>query len=279
MIGAETTRADVKQAALFLQGKDQQVLEAVCEAAMQQAAEQLRYEEARAARPDQALAHDAGEAVRQQRQRGGRGYRRLRRAAGVVCVNLVMVRGGRHLGDKSFFPQNAEAVRCGRRRWRPSWRSIISASRCRAMIVVSEALDGATLAALLSEQARHKVQISCQRHGERRVWLEMALNNAQLAMAQRLSQQANQEARLAALRRRWTCRTALQRIECFDISHTMGEATVASCVVYDHGAMQKGEYRRYNIAGITPGDDYAAMRQALSGATARSRRARARCPT
>src|SRR6185369_776916 len=101
-------------------------------------------------------------------------------------------------------------------------------------------------------------------HGERRVWLDMAHKNAQLAIAQRVRDRATQEGRLLALRDALGLAEGMQRIECFDISHTMGEATVASCVVYDRQQMQKSEYRRFNIRDITPGDDYAAMRQVLS---------------
>jgi excinuclease ABC subunit C len=100
-------------------------------------------------------------------------------------------------------------------------------------------------------------------HGERRVWLDMARKNALLAIAQRVRDRATQEGRLLALRESLGLPAGAQRVECFDISHTMGEATVASCVVYDRGQMQKAEYRRFNIRGVTPGDDYAAMRQVL----------------
>ena len=132
------------------------------------------------------------------------------------------------------------------------------------MIVVSENLDDAMLAALLTEQAKRKVRISANPIGERRAWLRMALENARLAIAQRFSQQSTQAARLQALIQVLGLPDGTKRIECFDVSHTLGEAAVASCVVYDHYAMQNGEYRRYNITGITPGDDYAAMRDALT---------------
>src|SRR5207244_10824876 len=100
-------------------------------------------------------------------------------------------------------------------------------------------------------------------HGERKVWLDMARKNALLAIAQHVRDRATQETRLAALREALGLPEGASRIECFDISHTMGEATVASCVVYDRQQMQKSEYRRFNIRGVTPGDDYAALRQVL----------------
>jgi len=99
--------------------------------------------------------------------------------------------------------------------------------------------------------------------GESRTWLDMAKRNASFALGQRLSAQATQEARMVALQEWLGVETPMTRIECFDISHTMGEATVASCVVYDKGAMQNSEYRRYNVKGVEPGDDYGAMCYAL----------------
>ena len=106
----------------------------------------------------------------------------------------------------------------------------------------------------------------------------MARRNASLALGQRLATQANQEVRVAALQEFLGAETPIQRIECFDISHTMGEATVASCVVYDKGAMQNSEYRRYNVKGVEPGDDYGAMCYALGVRYASSPTARARRP-
>src|SRR5205823_43899 len=114
-----------------------------------------------------------------------------------------------------------------------------------------------------------KTEVVHPQHGERRVWLDMARKNALLAIAQRVRDRATQEGRLQALREALGLPESAQRIECFDISHTMGEATVASCVVYDRQQMQKSEYRRFNIRDVTPGDDYAAMRQVLSRRYAR----------
>jgi excinuclease ABC subunit C len=125
-------------------------------------------------------------------------------------------------------------------------------------------MDGEVLEEALSEQSGRPVRWVFATQGERRVWVEMAEKNAQLALANRLREKGTQEARIHALRSALDLPESAQRIECFDISHTMGEATVASCVVYDAHAMQPSQYRRFNIRDITPGDDYAAMRQALS---------------
>ena len=263
LIDPEAYRADVHHAALLMQGRDSQVMDEITHK-MQEAAENLRYEEA-------ALYRDQIGALRRVQEKqyveSGSGadtdivacYEKQ----GMVCVNLVMVRGGRHLGDKSFFPANA-----GHNDTAEALEAFLEqhylSQPVPRQIIVSEEIDGEALEALLSEQARHKVQIAWRVTGERRVWVEMALTNARLAVEQRLGRQANQETRLAALREALALEGEVQRIECFDISHTMGEATVASCVVFDQGDMRNGEYRRYNITGITPGDDFAAMRAALT---------------
>jgi excinuclease ABC subunit C len=190
-------------------------------------------------------------------------------AEGALCLNFALVRGGRHLGDKPFFPQNVQ----GQDR-----SEVLEAflaqhyleSSVPPLIITSDEIADEALEALLSEQAGHKVQIRHAVTGERRQWLEMAQSNALLALRRQAGLQAGQTLRLDALRSALAL-PDLKRIECFDISHTMGEATVASCVVYDDLAIRPQEYRRYNIpvlssvegSGITPGDDYAAMKQAL----------------
>jgi excinuclease ABC subunit C len=131
------------------------------------------------------------------------------------------------------------------------------------LLVLDEECGDETLAQLLGEQAGRTVKISTAASGDRRQWLEMGQRNALLALQQRIAQQGGQQRRLDKLRE-WIGQPDLNRIECFDISHTMGEATQASCVVYENLDMRPAQYRRYNISGITPGDDYAAMRQALT---------------
>lgn len=263
LVSEEEYRRDVGQAALFLQGKEQQVMDELSEQ-MFQASEQQEYERA-------AVFRDRMQSLRTVQERQFVSDFRSQdadvvvcvREQGALCVNLVMIRAGRHVGDRSFFPKNAEG--CDEATALESFISQHYLARpVPPLIIVSTALEQEALEELLSEQAGRKVQISAYAGGDRRVWLKMAQKNAELALHQQLAQKASQQARLDALREALSLPETANRIECFDISHTMGEATVASCVVFDRGAMQNSEYRRYNISDITPGDDYAAMREALT---------------
>jgi excinuclease ABC subunit C len=253
---------DVRSAELFLKGKEDEVVERLI-ARMNGAAEGRRYEEA-------ALFRDQITALRKVREKqfvsgesGDADIIASARAAGVICVNLVMIRGGHHLGDKNFFPRNADDC---------TDEEVIEAFLAQHylrhgiphQIVVGAAIEVEEFEQILAGHAGRKVEITTHPVSMRRAWLEMAVKNAQLGAAQTLGLQATQEARLAALQQALGVPESVQRIECFDISHTMGEATVASCVVYDRAGLQNGEYRRYNIEDITAGDDYEAMRQTLT---------------
>jgi len=182
-------------------------------------------------------------------------------AGGVIAVNLTMIRGGRHLGDRSFFPQHGEGATPAEALEAFILQHYLD-HPIPARILVSEAIEAGALETLLTEQAGKKVTLLHRVTGERKVWIGMAQANARLSAERRSADRANQSQRLAALRDTLDL-PALNRIECFDISHTMGEATVASCVVYEGDDLKKSDYRRYNITGITPGDDYAAMHAAL----------------
>ena len=183
-------------------------------------------------------------------------------AGGVIAVNLTMIRGGRHLGDRSFFPQHGEGATLAEALEAFLLQHYLD-HPVPARIFVSEAIETDALEALLTEQAGRKVVVQHRATGERRVWIAMAQANARLSAERRSADRTQQSQRLAALAETLDL-PALKRIECFDISHTMGEATIASCVVYEGDDLKKADYRRYNIAGITPGDDYAAMRAALT---------------
>ena len=253
---------DVRSATLFLQGRESEAVKRL-ELRMEYASEHQQYEQAAVLR-DQIRALSKVRETQFVSSNKGTDVDvvALAAASGMLCVNLVMVRGGIHRGDKSFFPQNAREHDD-----EAALEAFLAQHYLRRevppLIVVNRQIDIDLLEALLSEQTGRKVQISCSPGGERRVWSRMAEKNAELAIAQRLSAHATQEARLSGLQTLLGASDAIQRIECFDISHTMGEATVASCVVYDRSAMQSAEYRRFNITGVEAGDDYAAMRQAL----------------
>ncbi len=263
LISEGNYKRDVSHAEMFLEGREQQVLDDLS-LRMMEAAEAQQYELA-------AVYRDRIQSLRQVQQRqfvsdfrsGDADVVACAVEHGALCVNLVMIRGGRHLGDRSFFPKNADG--CDETSALQAFLEQHYLARpVPPLIIVGVALENDALQELLSEQAGRKVQISAYAGGDRRVWLKMAQTNASLALQQHLSQKATQENRLDALREALDLPESANRIECFDISHTMGEATVASCVVFDQGAMQNSQYRRYNIEGITPGDDYAAMRNALT---------------
>jgi excinuclease ABC subunit C len=173
---------------------------------------------------------------------------------GSLCVNLAMVRGGLHLGDRAYFPQAAAEA---------------EAAEGLAAFVDQHYADQPVPARADPERisgrgsARGQSNAGPPRNEMERAWVEMALSNARLALQARWQAKARSSGRLAALQEALDMPEPPRRIECFDISHTMGEATVASCVVCVEGAMKKADYRRFNIEGIQPGDDYAAMRQAL----------------
>ena len=262
-IDREDYRRDIENAILFLQGKENEVIASVSER-MTAAAGELEFEAAAAFRDQistlqrvltkQFVANDSSARDAD--------IIACHAEAGQVCVNLAMIRAGRHLGDKTFFPQNANDA---------DTVAVLEAfigqhyaeRMAPPLIIVNQELDSESLAVLLAEQCNHAVQILTRPTGERRNWLTMAVSNAKLALSQKLANETAQETRIAALQVALDLPSGLQRIECFDISHTMGEATVGSCVVFDRGKMQSSEYRRFNITGITPGDDYAAMRDVL----------------
>jgi excinuclease ABC subunit C len=254
---------DVRSAELFLQGKDDEVVERLI-ARMNAAAGRQDYEQA-------ATCRDQIGALRKVREKQFVSSSAARDAdiiacaveEEIACVNLVMIRGGHHLGDRNFFPRNAVGHDA---------TQIIEAFISQhylnhgvpPVIVVGKNVPRDMFEQFLGDHAGSKVRIVVNPAGERRAWLDMAVKNATLGARQQLGLHATQEARLQALQQTLGTMEAIQRIECFDVSHTMGEATVASCVVYDQAAMQKAEYRRFNIAGNEPGDDYAAMREVLS---------------
>ena len=259
---------DVRNATLFLQGKTNEVMETL-QGQMEAAAAAFAFE--RAARIRDKITRLQQLQSRQFVESATAGD--LDVVAGVAeqgltAVNLVMIRGGRHVGDRTFFPQHAEGA---------SLDEVVPAFLVQhyvdrpapPTIVTTEGGEDPVLAEVLSEQSGHKVQLIANPGGERRVWVAMAVQNAGLAIGQKLAQKATQDDRLTSLQETLGLPSSAQRIECFDVSHTMGEAAVASCVIFDRLAMQTSEYRRFNVKPEAAGDDYAALREALSRRAAR----------
>ena len=267
-IEADDYARDVDRAGRFLNGQAKEVLDDI-EARMLRASEALEFETAAALRDQMG---SLARVLTQQTMEDAGGEDcdivAVAVAGGRVCVNLAMVRGGRHLGDKPFFPTHAEGE---------AEAGVLEAfigqhytdNAIPPVLVCSHALPDPELVDLLAAQAQGKVRVLIRPQGVRRSWLDQAMRNAEMALARALTESGARAARTLALAEALdldTDEAALDalRIECFDISHTAGEATQASCVVFEHHEMQPSLYRRYNIAGITPGDDYAAMRQVLT---------------
>ena len=269
VIEASEYERDVQRAVRFLNGEAKDVMGEI-ETRMQQAAGELRFEEAAALRDQMgSLARVLHQQTMENTSGEDTDIIAVAVAGGKVCVNLAMVRGGRHLGDKPFFPSHAEGEAA------PQVLEAFLAQHYTdnampPVLVCSHALPDPDLIGLLVEQAGGRPSRMLTRpQGARRSWLEQALKNAEMALARALTESGARAGRTLALAEALdldTDEAALDalRIECFDISHTAGEATQASCVVFEHHDMQPSLYRRYNIAGITPGDDYAAMRQVLT---------------
>ena len=271
-IASEDYLADVENAAKFLRGRQTEVLETL-EARMHALAADLKFEQAAAVR-NQITA--LSRVLHQQSMETG-GDADIDIIAVIVqggraCVNLAMVRGGRHLGDRAYFPLHVEGALA-------TAEDMIEVEVLKAFfaqhyidkfisgtIILNLEFNEPELMLALMEQCGHRINLVFQPQGQRRQWLEMAHKGAEISLARLLSEQGSQQSRTRALVDVLGIEIAdidTLRVECFDISHTQGEATQASCVVFHHHAMQNGEYRRYNINDITPGDDYAAMRQVL----------------
>ena len=266
LVAPEEYAADVQFAAMFLLGKQQEVTRRLNQA-MEEAAARLAFEQAAIYRDQIQSLHQVQEKQFVSSSKGEDvDIVVAQREAGQLCVNLAMVRGGRHLGDRPLFPSNAgestpvDAIAA-------FIRQHYSMHPAPARLLISPALpadEKGELEGALAELAGRPVPIQEGRSELHKAWIEMAFQNVRLAILARNQASAQQEQRLAALQEALQLPEAIERIECFDISHTMGEAAVASCVVYQGNGMKRSDYRRFNMRDITPGDDYAAMRQAVS---------------
>lgn len=278
LVSKEGYAQDITSAEAFLLGDSDKVLKQL-ESRMTAHAEKLEFEQAAELRNkisalSRVLHQQAIESVTSDKDVD---ILAVKVQGGKACVNLAMVRGGRHLGDRAYFPVHVDdAAQMGADDedvLAPIEQQILEAFIAQHYIdvpvpptLVVGVQIGRELVEAVAQQAGIRITVVFQPRELRRQWLEMAQKNADIQLARLLAEEGSQQARTRSLV------DSLEiapddldtfRVECFDISHTAGEATQASCVVFERHAMQNREYRRYNIDGITPGDDYAAMRQVL----------------
>lgn len=265
-VSDEDYQQQVDFARLFLQGKDQQVL-AHLVSQMEQASQALRFEEAarirdqiqtvRAVIEKQFVSNDRVDDI---------DIISIAYQLGIACVQVMFIRQGKVLGNRSYFPKVPANTDLAELTATFVGQFYLQAHQGRTIpntIIVDHKLtEKNELEELLSSQAGRKVSIQDQAKGEKSKYLQLAQVNAKSALMTQLKQSHLVEARYQALQALLGIER-IQRMECFDISHTMGEQTIASCVVFDHNGPLKSDYRRFNISGITAGDDYAAMEQAL----------------
>lgn len=266
LVSEEEYEQQVNYVRLFLEGKDQQVLTHLI-GRMESASQLLNFEEA-------ARMRDLIQAVRRVTERQfvagdsndldviGVAFNR-----GMACVHVLFIRQGKVLGSRSYFPKVPTGTELDEVIETFIGQFYLQGSQSRSLpseILLDFTLpDSTMLADTLSEVAGRKIQIQSHPRGDRAKYLKLAKTNADIALTTKLTEQSTIQQRMADLANILHL-AQIHRMECFDISHTMGEQTIASCVVFDENGPLRSEYRRYNINGITPGDDYAAMKQVLT---------------
>ena len=262
LISEQAYRQDIKHALLFLEGKSSQIIEELV-ASMEKAAKKRNYEKAALFRDQISTLKAITERQHVSAEKGDIDIIACATEGGQACIQVFYIRNGLNLGNRSYFPSLPEAM---------DIPDILAAFMPQFylgrevpvnIILSSRPTDAGLIQQTLSEKAGKKITLSTSVRGERARFLEMALNNARQALTSRLLSRTGLLQRFEALQEALQLESIPVRLECFDISHTQGEATNASCVVLTQEGPFKSDYRRYNIRDITPGDDYAAMRQAL----------------
>jgi len=281
MISQQAYQENVHHAVLFLRGKSDEVIKAL----------QKRMEGASISHHYELAAHFRDQIARlrqiQERQyvdvgKGEADVIALMVQAGVACIQLLSIRGGRVLGSRSYFPRLPTSCQP---------QEILQAFITQHYLLPTQVdnipkeiilnitfAEQSWLSNVLSEQAKHQVKFVHPLRGERKKWLEIASSSAKQSLIARIHQQSNLTERFLALQKALDLPEMPYRLECFDISHSMGEATVASCVVLDHQGAVKNDYRRFNITDITPGSDTAAMQQVVYRRFKRLQKESARLP-
>lgn len=266
-ISKEDYRKDIEFAMLLLQGKNNKVTDELIRR-MDLAAENLDYEQAALYRDQIATLRRVQEQQTVSGEKGDVDVVTIAISQGVVCIEVLFIRAGNLLGNKAFFPKvpNITTEQEILAQCLPQYylNPLHSTSMPKEIIIPWDLPERTWIAEALSQQTETNVKIVYNVRGIRAKWQELAKTNAEQALERYITEKTDPSKRLAALQEILKLDFTPQRIECFDISHTQGEATVASCVVYNSEGPVKSDYRRYNIEGITKGDDYAAMQQALT---------------
>ena len=263
LISVEDYRNDVRHAEMFLEGRSNAVLDELA-AAMERASQTLQFERAATLRDQVAALRQLHAQHHVQGASADMDVIACRIESGMACVAVLFFRNGISLGTRDFFPRLPLDAEPADVLTQFIAQYYLDRPVPRELILGEPLPDQQILAELLAQQSGHAVELKSSVRGDRAQFLQMAERNAQASLTARLASRQTLGARFDDLQKVLELDVPPRRIECFDISHTMGEATVASCVVFGPEGPEKSHYRRFNIAGITPGDDYAAMHQALT---------------
>ena len=274
-------REDVKHSVMFLEGRNEEVIRELT-GPMQKAADALDFERAAQYRDQVISLRKIQENQYISAPRGELDIVGCHMESGYACVQVFFIRGGLNLGNKAFFPghtgelSEAQVLNAFLAQY---YLATAGKRAAPGEILVSHRIaDADTLMALLSERRGKNVKIKHTHRSERRKWVEMALNNAEIALKTRLSSKDKYITRFEDLQAALRLNEPVERIECFDVSHVSGEATVASCVVFNHEGALKADYRRFNISDVSPGDDYAAISQAFQRRYSRIKKEEGKLP-
>jgi len=272
---------DVRHSMMFLEGKNDQIRDELT-ARMAQLSEALEFEEASRVRDQIKDLRIIQESQYVSGEKGDVDVIAMAQDAGAVCIHVIFVRGGRVIGNKNYYPrfvlekEPADILRAFIAQYYLS--DAHRQSIPREILCNYQPRDKEELAGALTYLAERNVTIKHQVRGHRLQWLDLAGVNAGHGLMSKLNSKRSMQQRIKALQEALKLETPPQRLECFDISHSSGEATVASCVVFDQQGPLKSDYRRFNIENITPGDDYAAMEQALKRRYTRLKKGEAKMP-
>lgn len=263
LISEEDYQQDIEHTILFLEGKNQQVMEAMSQQ-MEKASTTLDFEQAAIIRDKIISLRRVQERQYVSSMQGDLDVLAAIVRDGAAIVEVCFIRGGRSLGNKSYFPKGSSDSTPEELLSAFIPQYYLGKDVPTEILVSHKPEDMILLEEVLKTESQHRVQLRCPQRGTSVRWMKMAMTNAEISLSQRLSSRANLIQRFEALQDALEMDEMPKRLECFDISHTRGEKTVASCVVFGLEGAIKADYRKFNIEGITPGDDYAAMNQALT---------------